>query len=118
MVEILDANRAAPTKGHDSDRPARKKTLPVILTRRTDSRPMVNMPHMYSRIIATSSAGIVSVGCMAWLICRLPCRHLMGRRYKDVCIVGDIPSLCDAGWSYRSLGSLRCGRYELRSELV
>ena len=64
MVEILDANRAAPTKGHDSDRPARKKTLPVILTRRTDNRPMVNMPHMYAKIIATSRAGIVRVGCM------------------------------------------------------
>ena len=50
---MLEANRAAPTSGHDSDRPARKKTLPVILMRRTDSRPMVNMPHMYSRIIAT-----------------------------------------------------------------
>jgi hypothetical protein len=46
MVEMLEANKAAPTIGHDNDLPARKKTLPVILTRRTESRPMVNMPHM------------------------------------------------------------------------
>jgi hypothetical protein len=43
---MLDANNAAPTNGHDSDLPARKNTLPVILMRRTDSRPMVSMPHM------------------------------------------------------------------------
>src|SRR5271157_5520114 len=99
MVEMLDANSAAPTNGHDSDRPARKKMFPVILMRRTDSKPMVNMPHKYSRIIATSRAGIVRVGCIAWLICKIQSGHLMGKRYKGVRFVAGIHSVYDLVWS-------------------
>jgi hypothetical protein len=62
---MLEANNAVPTNGHERDLPARKKTLPVILIRRTESRPMVNMPQRYNKMIAISRGGIVRVGRIA-----------------------------------------------------
>jgi hypothetical protein len=82
---MFDANSAAPTSGHDSDRPARKNTFPVIFIRRTDNRPTVNMPHMYRRMIAISRGGSVRVCCIGEFNPGIGYANLIGTYYFGIC---------------------------------